>query len=221
MRVLRKGDKGEDVKELQRLLAVYPDGIFGSMTDEALRTWQRDNGLFPDGIAGPKTWAALKPEGSLVLKKSRRLIKEIIVHCTATPKGQHWDVEKIRNLHKKNGWSDIGYHYVVYLDGTVHNGRDVDIAGAHVSGRNANSIGVVYVGGCANDGKLTPEDTRTPQQKAALVDLLKKLRKLYPSARILGHRDTSKDLNGNGIIEPKEWVKYCPCFDAKKEYIGI
>jgi N-acetylmuramoyl-L-alanine amidase len=47
------------------------------------------------------------------------------------------------------------------------------------------------------------------------------LRKLYPKARISGHRDFSPDLNHNGIVEPSEWIKQCPCFDAKEEYKRI
>ena len=118
---------------------------------------------------------------------------------------------------------DIGYHYVVTLDGRVHLGRDVDQAGAHVSGYNANSIGVVYVGGLENRpgtpyNKLKPKDTRTDAQKEALLSLLIDLRKLYPQAVIQGHRDFSPDRNHNGTIEPSEWIKACPSFDAKTEY---
>ena len=226
MKVLRKGDRGEEVRLLQGLLHVFEDGIFGSMTDEALRTFQRERGLFPDGIAGPRTWAALEPPEGYLLKKSRRVIDEIIVHCTATPEGQDKTVERIRSEHKSQGWSDIGYHYVITRDGGIHNGRDVDIAGAHVSGRNPHSIGVVYVGGLENVpgvpyAKLKAKDTRTPAQKTSLLKLLKELKRLYPGARILGHRDCSKDLNGNGVVEPSEWIKSCPSFDAKNEYKSL
>ena len=219
MKVLRLGSTGNEVKRLQKALGLIADGIFGRLTHEAVRAYQRSHGLFPNGIVCEKTWAALFPGRGYVLKRSRRLIKDIVVHCTATPEGVDKDVEYIRKIHLANGWSDIGYHYVIYLDGTIHNGRDVDFIGAHVSGYNAHSIGVVYVGGVDAAGK--PKDTRTAEQKTALVKLLKELRELYPHARIRGHRDFSKDLDGNGIIEPKEWVKACPCFDAKHEYEEI
>jgi N-acetylmuramoyl-L-alanine amidase len=137
------------------------------------------------------------------LKKSRRTINEIIIHCTATPEGRECSVEEIRQWHKARGFADIGYHYVIHLDGRVEPGRNVDIAGAHCTGHNANSIGVVYVGGCAKDGK-TPKDTRTEAQKSALANLLINLRKLYPRAKIHGHRDFAN--------------KACPSFDATKEY---
>lgn len=134
-----------------------------------------------------------------------RVIKEFFVHCTATAEGKDFKAADIRRWHMAapNNWSDIGYHYVIDLDGTVEKGRDEEKAGAHVSGRNANSIGVVYVGGLASDGK-TPKDTRTPEQKVALKAVLKMLKIKYPNAVIYGHRDFAN--------------KACPCFNAKKEY---
>ena len=137
---------------------------------------------------------------------SKRKITEIIVHCTATPEGRDVTVDEVRRWHKAQGWNDIGYHYMVYRDGTVHEGRNVDVAGAHCYGHNSKSIGVVYVGGYATDGK-TAKDTRTAEQKEALLRLLKELRALYPNAVIYGHRDFA--------------AKPCPCFDARREYKGI
>ena len=87
-------------------------------------------------------------------------------------------------------------------------------------GHNGNSGGVAYVGGVAKDGK-TPKDTRTPAQRRALADLLRKLKKQFPGSRICGHRDLSPDLNHDGRIEPSEWVKACPFFNAEEEYRGI
>lgn len=219
MTPLRKGQKGDSVKILQRALHLVEDGIFGQLTEEAVRDFQRKNGLFPDGIVGQKTWDALFPQKSFIMKKSRRIIKELVIHCTASPEGRNLTVEDIRKIHLKNGWSDIGYHYVIDLNGNIHNGRDVDLIGAHVSGHNSNSIGIVYVGGVDRNGK--GKDTRTPKQKEALVKLLHELREYYPTARICGHRDFSKDLNGNGIIEPNEWIKECPCFSVRDEYRNI
>lgn len=204
------------VREIQKALHLMPDGIFGAITDEAVRKWQKEHGLIADGVVGPKTLLKLIPAR---LKKSKRTITDIIIHCTATRAWQDYNADDIRRMHKAKGWADIGYHYVVRLDGTIENGRDVDKIGAHVSGHNANSIGVVYVGGLDNQGNA--KDTRTENQKNALLNLLLDLRQLYPSASIRGHRDFSPDLNGNGTIEPNEWVKQCPCFDAKAEYRRI
>lgn len=204
--IYKIGSRGEVVRQIQKALDLYPDGIYGTLTQERVTQWQREHGLTADGIVGPVTLARLLPsvaKSALGLKKSRRTITEIIVHCTATVEGKAYTVDDIRRWHKAQGWSDIGYHYVVYLDGTVHDGRSVDISGAHCTGHNAHSIGVVYVGGLAKDGK-TPKDTRTERQKAALLSLLMELRKLYPKAAIHGHRDFAN--------------KACPSFDAKKEY---
>jgi N-acetylmuramoyl-L-alanine amidase len=210
MTVLRLLSKGEEVKTLQRILNLIPDGVFGPITEEAVKAFQNDNGLFPDGIVGPKTWAMLMPSDGVVLKRSRRRIELILVHCTATPAGKDYTVDQIKDWHtapkpKGNGWSDIGYHYIIYRDGSVHLGRDVDLVGAHCEGFNAHSIGIVYVGGMSADGKKN-EDTRTDAQKLALLDLLVKLKQLYPNAEISGHRNYDKK------------GKTCPNFDARNEY---
>lgn len=153
------------------------------------------------------------------MRYTRRKIDYLVVHTTATREGQHITVDDIRRWHMNKGWSDIGYHYVVYLDGTIKEGRPVSKIGAHVKGFNRNSIGITYVGGV--DKNLTPKDTRTTAQKKALVELLRDLKSFYPTATIQGHRDFSPDKNRNGIIEPFEWMKACPCFDAKNEYKNI
>ena len=128
----------------------------------------------------------------------------LIVHCSATPEGRDVKTETIRDWHVNgNHWKDIGYHYVVELDGSIHKGRDENVIGAHCSGQNANSIGICYIGGVAKDGK-TPKDTRTDAQKRSLLELLKKLKAKYPNATIHGHREFA--------------AKACPSFDAKYEY---
>lgn len=242
------GSTGAVVKQIQRVLKVYPDGQFGKLTQEALMAWQRAKGLTADGIAGPRTLAAMgiaavTPKGNglqvgidsvvssyggktIRLKRSKRRIDYIAVHCTATPEGRDLTVEQIRNQHKAQGWADVGYHYIIYRDGTVHQGRDVNVSGAHVSGYNANSIGIAYVGGLENRpgvaySQLKAKDTRTEAQKASLLALLMDLRKLYPKAVIQGHRDFSPDKNHDGVISPDEWVKDCPSFDAKFTYRNI
>lgn len=135
-----------------------------------------------------------------------RKVNEIIVHCTATAEGKDFKVEDIDRWHKAKGWNCIGYHKVVYLDGSVHQGRPDSKIGAHCFGHNNNSIGVAYVGGVALDGK-TPKDTITPQQKTSLVKLLTELKHKYPEAAIRGHRDFT--------------AKACPSFDATNEYKNI
>ncbi len=131
-----------------------------------------------------------------------RVIDEIIVHCTATPQGRAVSVDDIDRWHRQRGFAGIGYHFVVYLDGTVHPGRPIGLAGAHCKGHNAHSIGICYVGGLDLQGH--PMDTRTPAQKEALMALVTTLKTQYPHAKIYGHRHFAN--------------KACPCFDAEKEF---
>ena len=145
-----------------------------------------------------------------------RTIKHIAIHCTATKEGVDIGFEEIDRWHKKRGWKGCGYHYIVRLDGQVEVGREEKEIGAHVKGYNRHSIGVVYVGGL--DSNMKAKDTRTDAQKEELICLIKNLKAVHPGAEILGHRDFSKDLNNNGIIEPFEWQKVCPCFDVVSEY---
>lgn len=217
MTFYKRGSTGAVVKQIQEALYLLADGIYGAMTEDAVKVFQRENGLTVDGIVGPATLAKLIPQR---LKKSERKITEIIIHCSATPDGKDYTVDDIRRWHKQRGYSDVGYHYIVYRNGQLVQGRDVNIIGAHASGHNAHSIGICYIGGMSADN-TRPEDTRTLRQKGRLLSLLVDLRKLYPNARIVGHRDLSEDKNGDGIIEPSEWMKACPSFDAKSEYHRI
>ena len=131
-----------------------------------------------------------------------RTISEIIIHCTATKPLAHINVNDVRRWHQQRGFNDIGYHYLVLVDGTIEVGRPLNETGAHCKGHNAHSIGVCYVGGLNDKGK--PADTRTPAQRTALRNLLTTLKRQYPDAIIHGHRDFA--------------AKACPCFDATAEY---
>ena len=207
---LKRGSKGNAVITLQRKLSLLPDGVFGPLTDEAVRLFQKRKGLLPDGIVGPKTWAALDGTDTSPAASGRR-ITEIIVHCTATPEGEEFSNAQIRASHLARGFSDIGYHYIIGLDGEIRPGRAEAVAGAHCTGHNAHSVGICYVGGCPprsvkgwqNAGK----DTRTPQQKAALVKMIKELKKKYPAATVHGHNEFAN--------------KACPSFNARKEYAAL
>lgn len=189
MQTVKLGSRGLTVKVLQKKLNLIEDGIFGKLTLERVLEVQRNAGLVADGVVGPKTWEVLNdvvaPPEAVVLpngmKRTSRRVSNIILHCTASPEDQRMTVGQIRNIHVKyNGWSDIGYHYVIYLDGSIHEGRNIDKVGAHCENHNTGSIGVVYVGGVVKvDGKLVPKDTRTMEQKKALVSLVKKLMDMY------------------------------------------
>lgn len=130
-----------------------------------------------------------------------RKIDKIIVHCTATPEGREVTVAQVTQWHKARGFRTIGYHYLVYLDGSVHVGRPVEEVGAHCLGQNARSVGVCYVGGIDRD-TLRPKDTRTVAQRESMRRLIAGLMQRYPAATLHGHSEFA--------------AKACPCFDVSK-----
>lgn len=142
-----------------------------------------------------------------------RNIDSIIVHCSATKAGQDFTAADIDCWHRERGFNGIGYHYVIRLDGKLEKGRDVSLAGAHCRGWNERSVGICYIGGLDENGR--PADTRTNAQKRVLYQIIMDLQREYNILQVLGHRDTSPDLNGDGVIEPYEYVKACPCFDVR------
>lgn len=152
-----------------------------------------------------------------------KTIDTIIIHCSATKEGVDIKAADIDRMHKAQGWKMIGYNYVVDLDGTIEEGRPLTISGAHCNSKdgqgstyNTHSIGICYIGGLDSEGKI--KDTRTPEQKASLINLINELCSKYQIVELMGHRDTSPDFNNNGEIESFEWIKACPCFDVKSEY---
>lgn len=146
-----------------------------------------------------------------------RTIKYIAVHCTAG--SQHTTIKELQQEFKRKGWKSTGYHYVVAADGTITQLLSEEKPSNGVKGYNSVLINVAYIGGIDAEGKLT--DNRTTEQKTALRTLLKLLHGKYPTATIQGHRDFSPDLNHDGRITPGEYIKACPCFDAKTEYADI
>lgn len=157
-----------------------------------------------------------------------RIITLLIIHCSATLEGKDYTVADIEQWHRSRGFATIGYHYVIYRDGTIHEGRPENVVGAHCKGHNDHSIGICYIGGLANEHqpkhsdslsvvssrepasscKMVPRDTRTPEQKASLLTLLKQLKHRYPHAIITSHH----------TFDPQ---KACPCFDADSEYLEL
>lgn len=131
-----------------------------------------------------------------------RKIDKIIIHCAATPEGVNFSVSQIDAWHRQRGFQCIGYHFVIYRNGSIHHGRPIDMPGAHCTGHNAHSIGICYIGGCAADGK-TPKDTRTQAQRAALVKLVRELRSQFPHASVHGHNEFA--------------AKACPSFNVQNE----
>ena len=160
-----------------------------------------------------------------------RPINLIVIHCSASPNGEslfkgapgalpiQTPVSVIDGWHATRGFhrdptaravfnpqlAAIGYHYLIYRNGGIATGRDEDEVGAHVAGFNQKSLGLCLIG----------TDRFTPEQWQSLRDLVTALRKRYPDARVVGHRDLSPDQNANGIVEPFEWLKTCPGFDVR------
>lgn len=134
----------------------------------------------------------------------------IAIHCSATPaSSMNIDAAEIRRWHRKLGWRDIGYHYVIKRDGTVEKGRADNIPGAHEPRINSCSLAICLIGGSPPVGspaqrKGLGENNYTPDQWASLEKLVRTLHAKHPRAAIIGHRDVE------GVR------KACPSFDVKE-----
>lgn len=145
-------------------------------------------------------------------KPIKRKIDKIIIHCSATPPWMNIGASRIKKWHtdpkpKGNGWSDIGYHFVIKRDGEIEDGRPLEIAGAHTKGHNTGSIGICLVGGVSEDDTNLAENNFTDAQFNALRSLLIVCKADYKKATIHGHREFSTK-------------KACPSFDVG-EYLAI
>jgi len=156
--------------------------------------------VHPAGAAPPPNAASLK------LLETSRPIKELIWHCAATPEGKDFTVDDIRAWHRQRGWSDVGYHYIVYRDGRIMLGRPVGQTGSHVAGRNTGTVGCCYIGGVSADGKA-PKDTRTPAQKSSMLWLTEQLIKKHRIPKVTGHNDHTN-------------AKACPSFKVGSDPLG-
>lgn len=130
-----------------------------------------------------------------------RTITEIIIHCSATKEGRDYTVADIDRWHRARGFRKIGYHFVIYRDGSIHVGRAKNEIGAHCTGQNSISIGICYIGGLSKEGK--PKDTRTPLQRKAMLSLIEQLREEFPGVTLHGHNEFAN--------------KACPCFIVPDE----
>lgn len=132
-----------------------------------------------------------------------RTIDKIILHYTATYPESTVTVGLIDQWHRKRGWKNgIGYHYVIYENGEVHKGREIDLIGSHTKGQNKSSIGVAYVGGLDSEG--VPRDTMTMQQELSWLQLVNSIRLLFGHCTVHGHNEFSS--------------KACPGFNVQEKY---
>ena len=132
-----------------------------------------------------------------------REVKLLVVHCSATRCDKNFSVEALRRCHLARGFASIGYHFYITRDGEIHPGRPLEKVGAHCRNHNAHSIGICYEGGLDAAGRT--KDTRTLEQRGSLLALLRELKKYFPKALIVGHRD----------LNP---LKECPCYSCVEEY---
>jgi N-acetylmuramoyl-L-alanine amidase len=158
-----------------------------------------------------------------------RTIARLVIHCSATPSGQRLakpglsPAVVIDGWHKARGFArqsaavaafnpklgHIGYHYIIDLNGSCETGRADSEAGAHVAGHNADSVGICLVGGAEREARYT-----LAQWLMLETVVLKYRHMLGGDLPVVGHRDLSPDLNGDGQIKPNEWLKTCPGFDV-------
>ena len=150
--------------------------------------------------------------GMEMAQQRRRRTTIIVIHCSATQGGQDIGLDEITAMHKRRGFDTIGYHELILLNGDIEFGRHPDAVGAHVKGQNYRSIGICLVGGV--DAQGNAENNFTPEQFASLHATIQHKIKAYPRAVVVGHRDLSPDLNGDGIIQHDEFIKECPCFSV-------
>ena len=141
----------------------------------------------------------------LIVRTGMRTVTLIIIHCSATPEGRSFGFEQCREDHiRHRGFKDIGYHFYITRDGDIHRGRPLEQVGAHCRNHNRHSVGICYEGGLDRRGR--PKDTRTLEQKASLLALVRELKRVFPQALVVGHHD----------LNPQ---KVCPCFNAAREYL--
>lgn len=131
----------------------------------------------------------------------KRKVTEIIIHCSATEEGKDFTVFDIDRWHKARKFSEIGYHFVIYNDGKIICGRELNKIGAHTTGHNTGTIGICYIGGLDKNRK--PKDTRTYQQLNAMYNLVNALLDYFPSIKkVSAHYDYAN--------------KACPSFSVEQ-----
>lgn len=217
------GDFGDEtnnaLRAFQERFELVVDGLYGKQSRTALiqaTTPAKPGREEPDKSAMAQTVVPFRPSAndnakappnvaSLRLLDTARRIDEIFIHCAATPEGKDFTVADIRAWHKARGFTDVGYHYVVYRDGRIMLGRPIGQVGAHVAGHNTGTIGISYIGGVSADGK-TAKDTRTPEQRASLLWLTQQLATKHKVKRIRGHNEVA--------------AKACPSFTVAKDPLG-
>lgn len=208
------------IRAFQKEHGLVVDGIVGPQTRRVIEELEAkpsttaqpepDKSAINAGGFGPRSSPVVPSvmwQGEIPIADTARPISEIIFHCTATPRGKRFDRDDVNAWHKQRGWSMIGYHFLILLDGTIQIGRPIGMVGAHVQGHNAGTVGIAYVGGLSADGKKA-EDTRTAMQVAAARWLIGALKaKFKVKRRAKGHNEYDKG-------------KACPSFNMATDMLG-
>ena len=165
-----------------------------------------------EGSAGNRT-----PEYFNALRAGQ--VTELYIHCSGTPNGKSVSINEIDAWHRERGFvaramdyrrkqnpdlSHIGYHFVISPNGACATGRHLDEMGQHVQGHNLHSIGICLIG----------TDQFTRAQWIMLRATVWAMDRRYLGLKHFGHRDASPDLDGDGTVEPHEWIKTCPGFSV-------
>ena len=132
---------------------------------------------------------------------SPQSVRFLVIHCSATKCNRNYTEKQLLRDHKARGFRTVGYHFYCRKDGSLTQFRKLLEVGAHARPYNRCSIGICYEGGLNEHAQ--PCDTRTPEQTERIVDVLTRLHRLFPKAKIVGHRDL-----------PGTTPKECPCLDA-------
>jgi hypothetical protein len=171
-----------------------------------------------------------------------RWINQIVIHCSATPNGRWFSPLDIDFWHRSRGLrraeamrvrmnpdlQAIGYHFIILTNGAPATGRHIEEPGAHTYGHNRRSIGTCLIGTdkftaaqwytlylhvrAMVDWVAERRGAQRLKRNAEAADVIELAQRL--GLRIVGHRDLSPDLDGDGVIEPFEWLKTCPGFSV-------
>lgn len=126
-----------------------------------------------------------------------KLVNTLVVHCSDTPDDEDISAIDIHNMHIGFGWNGIGYHKIIKRDGLVENGRPEYWVGAHVKGKNHDTLGVCLIG----------KNKFTKKQFVSLKIVLKEWKKKYPQASILGHYQVTLTKKTCPNFNVKKWVQ--------------
>ena len=127
--------------------------------------------------------------------KPDRFVECVHIHCSASDRPEHDNVDVIRDWHLQRGFSDIGYHFFISKDGAVHKGRDLEEIPASARGFNTGSLAICLHG--------LEEDLFTGAQFNSLRDLCKQIDDAYFNTMVF---------KGHTEMDPG---KTCPVFDYR------